>query len=641
MNAFVFIKQKIFFWLTLATVFSFAATTARANPALVRNLAADFVEVLGLPEEEQLPAIRIFMSQHRDWLAQLATLDSPGQAIIGSRLLEYAPQWTPEMEGHLVRAVNFTLKHRTFQELLPLANELPEAILDRHLKVILRKSAQALAKVRMSEQPAFHHILDPKSGATIRHPEVRRMVEDVLPKFYDALPLRMKTRMVAAVLRLPPDATVSRQAAEVLQGSGPFAQKLFQLIGRESKSPEMTAVFQELLDNIKPVPQAEVEAIVKARLGQSVEEIFSEFSQPIRSGTIGQVNFGVLREDGTEVATKVLRPGVKADFLAEVQALREATKGTKSAKLVDKARASVERELNFLDEAKNIAAGQIYVNDRSGVGVVNLVDSFPPQENILVMRKLKGRSFDHFSAPAELLKRGEGMSQLYQSWLTHAILRDGFFHADPHPGNFLFDLTDDKIGYRLHLLDFGSANRLTYQEQKGFVKLFAALTLRAPEDALSAMEEIGYVPPASREMLLEEIRATLAHGPTGSLDSWYGEVFERIASASAHLDVEAPESFLAFSRGRDFFEAELQRINDQLDVADPAHKLKRFPSTRVLARTFLAELPKIPGNSFLAGESKVLTFERLQEMARMWKNSLYEGPVKMCRQLYGALRGKK
>lgn len=639
MVTFRHLKQYLFACLLSWLLFFSALSFAAEERILVRGVAADFIDILAMPEPDQSRALRAFVSKHRETLQRLSSAKSPGREILDSRVLGSAVDWTPEMDKLFVEAIDATFRHPMFLQILPFTTDLFQLVPDDNLKFVLMRSSAKLDSFSVSNQPGFRSILDPKTGVSIANPDIKKLAEEMLPKFYDSLPVRMKAKIIASVLRLSPDASATHQASEVLQSSGPIAQKLFQLIGRESNSPEMAIVLEELQANVKPIPQAEIVQVVEARLGKKIPEVFSSFSEPVASGTVGQVHFATLASSGEQVAVKVRRPGVEAAYRGELEALRLATKGTDKAQLVVKIESTVGRELNFLLESHNLKAGEVYINDKSGIKIASLVDGIAPHEDLLVMRKAEGMKINRFVRATDLVKRGEAMSRLLDAWVLESVFRDGFFHGDLHPGNVFFKL-DDKArnGYELTMLDFGNAGRITLTQQKAFVKMLAAITLRSPEDLAAAIGTLGRIPDGVRDVVLADFRKALERSPHYPLDSWYNEVFSEILESCLKNKVDMPDSFLAFNRGKAFLEIELHEVNKLLDKVDPKQALKRFDATRVMAKVLLRQIPKVPANMLKGSDKSVLTFEMMREIAGMWKNSLYENSIQMCKQLFGALK---
>jgi predicted unusual protein kinase regulating ubiquinone biosynthesis (AarF/ABC1/UbiB family) len=640
----VTIRQRLTYFLFILPWLAFFSPLGHAadEEILIRGVAADFVEILGLPETAQPPALRKFAVKHRETLEILGSAHSPGKAILDSRLFQSPVGWSTEQDKIFTKAIDSTLKDPNFLHLLAKAGDRRIGVPDEALAWLAAESTAQFARMKISEQPGFKSILDPKKGVKFANQDLKKIATEMLPRFYDSLPVPSKTKIIAAVLRLKPDASPTMQASEVLQNSGPISQKLFQLIGRESNSPEMAKVLEALQANIQPVPRDEIVSVVESRTGKQMSEIFSDFSEPVSSGTVGQVHYAVAKDTGEEVAVNVRRPGAMKAYQAEVSALKAVTRGTPSEKFVEKVEVAVGRELNFLQEALNLRSGEVYISEKKGISLAKIVDKFQPYEDFLVMKKAEGTKINKFVTQKELLKRGEAMSSLLETWTRQAVFRDGFFHGDLHPGNLFFEPNaGSSKGYRLTILDFGNAGRISLDQQRGFLKMSAAVALRSPEDALAAIEAIGKVPAESRSLILADLRIAMATPPSYPLNDWFKGIFDSIMQSCLSHKVDVPDSFLAFQRGKAFLEIELSEINRLLDALDPKHKLKRFDAAKILARSMAKELPSIPKSLIKAERVKntVLTYDLLRDIARMWSNSFYRGrSFDMCKDFYRALK---
>ncbi|MGZ3710099.1 MAG: AarF/ABC1/UbiB kinase family protein, partial [Bdellovibrionota bacterium] len=612
---------------------------------LIRGVAADFIEIFTYEKiEDQTRELRAFVAKHRETLKKLSSAKSPGQEILSSRVFDSAAHWTPQMDQAFIKAVDATVKNAKFQAMLPFSTDLFQVVPDDALKSNLIKSANFFNKIKVSDQPGFKKILDPKSGVKIPNAEVKELVEKVLPKFYDNLSLRMKARIAAAVFRLPPGASQFAQANEVLQNSGPAAQKLFQKIGGDVESEEMLALMAALKDDIRPFPLEEAKMIFERNTGKKVEEVFSDFPKPFKAASIGQMHFATLKDTGEQIAVKIRRPSAVPDFLDEMKAMRLATEGLPTAHVVNSIEANLKKELDLRGEAEGIKSGRAYISDRKGISSVDLAKGFDSYEDMIFMNKVEGKNLDKFVRASDLLARGEAVSNVLDSWMSRAVFRDGFFHGDPHAGNFLFRV-DKKLrkGYEIAFIDFGNHGTLTVQQQRGFMQMITSITLRSPKDLMGVIETLGTIPnEAARAKVFADIVTILEKAPTYPIDAWYSDVFIHLGKSILENKVDMPDSFMGFGRGKDFLESELRYVNGRLDELDPKGKLKRFNGTKIMAKTLLKELPRVPANEvrgLLGKEQTSLTIGTMVKLAQIWKNSYFPSIRVMCSQLYSALKG--
>lgn len=226
---------------------------------------------------------------------------------------------------------------------------------------------------------------------------------------------------------------------------------------------EVAAELAKLQHGVPPDPSEVTLATVAAELGRPISEIFAEFNPvPIGSASIGQVHCARLLE-GHEVVVKVQHPGIEARIREDLEILqRLAALSERSAELkryqpvavVSEFHRSLTRELDFNREERNLR--QFEVNFASDP-TVHFPRTFPgyTTSRVLIMELISGAGVDESDrldqsgvSRDELARRGATI------WME-MVFRDGFFHADPHPGNLLV-LPGGVIG----ILDCGMVGRV-------------------------------------------------------------------------------------------------------------------------------------------------------------------------------------
>lgn len=253
-----------------------------------------------------------------------------------------------------------------------------------------------------------------------------------------------------------------------------------------------------LQDKIAPFPSREARQIIETTLEHPISELFAEFDdKPVAAASIAQVHFAVTN-DGREVAVKVLRPGIREAFAKDIDLFygiarkverhMPETRRLKPVEVVQTFEASIHRELDLRMEA---AAGQtLRDNTLQDEGFyVPLVDWSRTSERVLTMERIKGIPISDLAA---LRAAGHNMDDLIAKaahTLFQQVFRDGFFHADLHPGNLFVGEQGELIA-----VDFGITGRLDKKSQ-----LFIAEILRAflNEDYHRVAEVhimAGYVP---------------------------------------------------------------------------------------------------------------------------------------------------
>jgi ubiquinone biosynthesis protein len=276
----------------------------------------------------------------------------------------------------------------------------------------------------------------------------------------------------------PPEvAAEAKSLADDLEQLGPTFVKLGQLLSTRPDllPPAYLTALARLQDKVEPFPFSEVERIVADELGVRISKAFAEFEPtPLAAASLGQVHRAKLRS-GRRVAVKVQRPGVREQIIEDLDALAEiggfidahtaVGQQYEFARMIEEFRRSVLRELDYIQEG-----GHLVVFKRNLAGFERLVVPAPIEDyttsRVLTMEYVPGTKITALSRAVLLDVDGAGLVEdLYAAYLKQ-VLVDGFFHADPHPGNIL--LTEDG---RLALLDLGMVARVTPRMQDALLQV--------------------------------------------------------------------------------------------------------------------------------------------------------------------------
>ena len=303
---------------------------------------------------------------------------------------------------------------------------------------------------------------------------------------------------------LPDDQVVEEQVtgdpeklAADLESLGPTFIKLGQLLSSRSDllpGPYLDALAR-LQDRVEPFSFQEVEEIVSTELGVRISKGFAEFDNvPIAAASLGQVHRAQLR-DGRLVAVKVQRPGIRQVILEDLDAFAQiATMVDKHTEIgrrfafqdmLEEFRKTLLRELDYRREAMNLVTLANNLREYPRLVIPRPVDDYSTSR-VLTMDYVKGRKVTDLSKLAKIdLDNRELAEDLCRAYLDQ-ILVDGFFHADPHPGNLL--VTEDG---RLALLDLGMVARIDPAMQEQLLKLLLAVTNGQGQEAAQLTMQIG------------------------------------------------------------------------------------------------------------------------------------------------------
>jgi ubiquinone biosynthesis protein len=298
----------------------------------------------------------------------------------------------------------------------------------------------------------------------------------------------------AAAEGVPPKA---EELARDLEKLGPTFIKLGQLLSTRADVLPVAYVeaLARLQDDVEPFSFADVERIVSEELQTRISKAFTEFDPvPIAAASLGQVHRAVLR-DGRVVAVKVQRPGIREQIVDDLDAFTEiaqlldkhlqAGRLYQFEKMVDEFRKSILRELDYQREAQNLLTLSENLAEFDRIVVPSPILDFTTSR-VLTMEFVFGQKITSLS-PLEKMEIDGGRlaDELHRAYLKQ-ILIDGFFHADPHPGNVF--LTDD---HRVALIDLGMVGWISSAMQENLLKMLLAISEGKGEEAAERAAEIG------------------------------------------------------------------------------------------------------------------------------------------------------
>ena len=326
--------------------------------------------------------------------------------------------------------------------------------------------------------------------------------------------------IVWIALRYGLDAPRGQRLREALERLGPIFVKFGQVLStrRDLLPPDIADELAWLQDRVAPFPSAVAIATIERAFKRPVGEVFERFDEtPVASASIAQVHFATIRNAQgrvRDVAVKVLRPGMRrvmekdlalmAMMAGWVESLSADGKRLKPREVVAEFNKYLHDELDLVREAANAAQLRRNMAELELVLIPEMIWDFCHPE-VMVMERMNGVPIGQLE---RLRAAGVDIPKLARDGVTiffTQVFRDGFFHADMHPGNIQVSLEEATFG-RYISLDFGIVGTLTESDKEYLAQNFVAFFRRDYKRVAELHLESGWVPVGTR---IDELEAAI------------------------------------------------------------------------------------------------------------------------------------
>ena len=367
-----------------------------------------------------------------------------------------------------------------------------------------------------------------------------------------------------------------------LERLGPIFVKFGQVLStrRDLLPEDLADELAKLQDRVPPFPAAQARALIEKALGRPIEAVFEQFeAEPVASASIAQVHFAVLK-GGREVAVKVLRPGMLAAIDDDLSLLRTLAvwverlsadgKRLKPREVVAEFDNYLHDELDLVREAANAAQLRRNMQGIDLIMVPEMVWELCTQ-SVIVMERMKGVPISQIE---RLREAGVDIPKLARDGVTiffTQVFRDGFFHADMHPGNIQVSIAPDTFA-RYIALDFGIVGTLTEVDKEYLAQNFIAFFRRDYKRVAELHLESGWVPAGTRVDELEgAIRAVCEpHFDRPLKDISLGQVLLRLFQTSRRFNVEIQPQLVLLQKTLLNVEGLGRQLDPELDLWNTA-----------------------------------------------------------------------
>lgn len=432
--------------------------------------------------------------------------------------------------------------------------------------------------------------------------------------------LRVVARIVSVGRNL--DAPRGQRLREALERLGPIFVKFGQVLStrRDLLPPDIADELAWLQDRVPPFPSKVAIATIERAFRRSVSDIFVQFDEtPVASASIAQVHFATVRlADGSvrEAAVKVLRPGMRdviekdlalmAMMAGWVEGLSADGKRLKPREVVAEFDKYLHDELDLVREAANAAQLRRNMEKLELVLIPEMYWDFCHPE-VMVMERMKGVPIAQLD---RLRAAGVDIPKLARDGVTiffTQVFRDGFFHADMHPGNIQVSLAPESFG-RYVSLDFGIIGTLTESDKEYLAQNFVAFFRRDYKRVAELHLESGWVPHGTRIDELEGAIRTVCEPyfdrPLKEIS--LGMVLMRLFQTSRRFHVEIQPQLVLLQKTLLNIEGLGRQLDPELDLwhtakpflekwmTDQIGPRKLFEQLRAEAPRYAKLLPQLP-----------------------------------------------
>ncbi len=365
---------------------------------------------------------------------------------------------------------------------------------------------------------------------------------------------------------------------EALETLGPIYVKFGQVLStrRDLVPLDIADELAKLQDRVPPFPSDLAVAEIEKGLGRKIEAVFAAFErEPVASASIAQVHLATLH-DGREVAVKVLRPRVEDEIAKDVALLATAAefverlwpdgRRLKPREVVAEFARHLEDELNLMREAAN--ASQLRRNfERSALLLVPEVHWELCSERVMVMQRMRGTPVSQVET---LRAKGIDIPALARAGVEiffTQVFRDGFFHADMHPGNILVTTEGEGTG-RYVALDFGIMGTLTEADKNYLAQNFLAFFNRDYRRVAQAHLDAGWVPAHTRvdefETAIRAVCEPVFARPLKEI--YFGRLLLRLFQTSRRFSVEIQPQLVLLQKTLLNIEGLGRQLDPELDL---------------------------------------------------------------------------
>jgi ubiquinone biosynthesis protein len=361
---------------------------------------------------------------------------------------------------------------------------------------------------------------------------------------------------------------------------GPTFIKLAQIL---SSRPDLITVayadeFKKLQDNVPPFPFAQAKTIIEREFQTTLEDLFMFIDpKPIAAASIAQVHNAILR-DGSPVIVKIQRPFIKKIIETDMEVLQILTRlmvryipdtqFINPTGIMEEFARTIKKELLFTLEVRNAERFRANFAHHNMIYIPKIYHSLVT-DSVFVMERIEGVKIDRIDQIDEMGFDRKKLAVTISDIYFKQIFEDGYFHADPHPGN-IFVLNDGRIG----LIDFGMVGILSADLMEAIADTLLAFVSQDYDGLVDLYERLGLT---TGEIDIEEFRREFKADLMEALSPFYtqslgelniADILETVSSLAIKHGLKAPRDLILVNRTLLFLEHLGHKLDPSFRVVD-------------------------------------------------------------------------
>jgi len=379
-----------------------------------------------------------------------------------------------------------------------------------------------------------------------------------------------------------PDKSIPIRVRKVLEELGPAYIKLGQMLSTRPDlvGMEIAEELQKLRDNTPAAPFNEIREVIESELEKPLNEIYLKVDEePLGSASIGQVYKATLRENGEEVALKVQKPNSIEIIESDIEIMKfiaiRADKYISSTKIfnlpavVSEFERSILKEINYMEEVMNM---QNLSKNFKNVPYVKIPKAYPDycSKRVITMELIKGVAVtDLIEGDYPDINKKRIAKYGVKSYFKQ-IMIDGFFHADPHPGNLI--VTENR---KLCYIDMGMMGILNEDFKENLAELILLLISGNTNNIIKQLIYMDIMTPAQNT---DELKADI----DDLMNLYYGAelknmdgMIEDLLNVMVKNEVVLPKEFVMIGRGITLIEDTGKKLDPEFNAATELKKLSK------------------------------------------------------------------